>query len=433
MALKSPIVTIVTPKSSPRLDYIVDHIFQKFLNVQYQITSSIPTDGSIVIHYGNTVKDQNVLSIPSHEWLFQTGRVQFQVDVLGEEGLHKSMIVLDSDKKTFNFDLFAWLFYLLSRYEEYQSKDLDSHDRFKSVNSLAYQYGFLELPIVDLWILRLTKKINQKHGVDLWPQKTGRIIPSFDIDMPYAYHKKGVRAYLGIFRDLLTWNIGGFQDRLRYFTSRKDPFDTYQELEKLQNGFSQVGVFLLQNNNPPYDLNHLSGSVEWQNIIKKISPWATVGIHPSYESHSSITTLESEKKALEVHAGQISHSRQHFLKFKLPTTYQNLIAIGIKNDHSMLYPDRIGFRASTSVPFLWYDLEREKSTDLLIHPYAIMDVTLRYYMKLSPQAAIQKIDELKKNLKLVNGDFGFLWHNSSMSRAYGWKKWVPVLLHLLKE
>ncbi|MFT4568242.1 MAG: hypothetical protein ACI9FN_003211 [Saprospiraceae bacterium] len=433
MSRKNPIVTIVTSKSSPRLEYIVHHIFLQFLNIQYSIASSIPADDSIVILYGNANNDQSVLSIPSHELLFQTGSDQFLFNISEKENLQKAMAVPDSEGFTFDFDIFAWLFYLLSRYEEYQSKDLDSHSRYKSSNSLASQYSFLEIPLVDLWILKLTKEIRKKNNVDLWPKKSSRIIPSLDIDMPYAYHRKGLRASVGIFRDILSGNIGGIQDRWRYFTSGKDPFDTYAKLESLLKNYSQVCVFLLHNNNPPHDLNHIPGTIEWQSIIKRIHTWATIGIHPSYESNSRISKLESEKKALEIHVGEIEHSRQHFLKFSLPATYRNLIAIGIKNDHSMLYPDRIGFRASTSVPFLWYDLEREESTPLLIHPYAIMDVTMRYYMKLSPKEAIQKINSLKNDLATVNGNLGFLWHNSSMSRAYGWKKWMPVLLHLLKK
>ena len=342
------------------------------------------------------------------------------------------MIVLNSEEMTFDFDLFAWLFYLLSRYEEYESKDLDDHGRYKSSNSITTKYEFLETPLADYWIQKLSEKIESKFGINFWPQQEGKAIPSIDIDMPYAYNQKGARAYIGIFRDLLLGNIGGIQDRLKYFTTGKDPFDTYTELENLLKNESQTFVFLLQNYNLPYDLNHIVDKSEWKDIVTALSNWSSLGIHPSYESHESISKLELEKESLESQIGKVTQSRQHFLKFTLPYTYRNLITIGIKNDHSMMYPDRVGFRASTSRPFLWYDLEEEEATNLLVHPYAVMDVTLRYYMKLSPNEAILKINELQKTLENINGDLGFLWHNSSMSRAYGWKKWVPVLNHLLK-
>ena len=42
----------------------------------------------------------------------------------------------------------------------------------------------------------------------------------------------------------------------------------------------------------------------------------------------------------------------------------------------MGYPDTIGFRASTCTPFLFYDLDFEVQTPLMIHPYQLMDFSL---------------------------------------------------------
>jgi len=428
-----PTVTIVTPKSSPRLQYIVHHIFHYFLDgVPYQLITNPSKENGITINYGNDSKDPNAINLPAHEFLFRSDTTPLSLNIDKVNGLHKSMDVVGSDEMTFGFDLFAWLFFLISRYEEYNSQEVDEHGRYKSINSVAYLNGFLEKPLVDLWIQQLTNKIKQKYNVDLWPEGKGRIRPSIDIDMPFAYYKKGFRSYAGIFRDLLSGNTGGVLDRMVYYSKGKDPFDTYSILQDLLKDFEDVPVFLLQNYNPPHDLNHIVEDQEWKIIIGKLAKWARLGIHPSYRSHDSLSQLKNEKSKLEEEVGEVIHSRQHFLKFS-SDTYHNLIEAGITHDHSMLYPDQVGFRASSSRPFLWYNLKNEQSTKLLIHPYAIMDVTLRYYLKLNPNEAIQKIDDLKIGLQKVNGDLGFLWHNSSMSRAYGWKKWLPVLHHLLKS
>ena len=55
-------------------------------------------------------------------------------------------------------------------------------------------------------------------------------------------------------------------------------------------------------------------------------------------------------------------SRQHFLKINLPKTYQTLSELDIKEDYSMGYADHLGFRASVSSPFYFYNLDIEKQT-----------------------------------------------------------------------
>jgi hypothetical protein len=81
----------------------------------------------------------------------------------------------------------------------------------------------------------------------------------------------------------------------------------------------------------------------------------------------------------------------------------------------MMYPDQLGFRASTSHPFYWYDLKNERTTSLLIHSPCIMDVTLKDYCKLSPDEAKETIENLRSTISQVNGRFEFIWHNSSFS------------------
>ena len=48
----------------------------------------------------------------------------------------------------------------------------------------------------------------------------------------------------------------------------------------------------------------------------------------------------------------------------------------------MGYADVVGYRASIAAPFAWFDLEKNEETALTIYPFAVMDVTLKNYMKL---------------------------------------------------
>jgi hypothetical protein len=92
----------------------------------------------------------------------------------------------------------------------------------------------------------------------------------------------------------------------------------------------------------------------------------------------------------------------------------------------MGFSDDVGFRAGTSQSFFWFDLSKNESTQLKIFPFAAMDVTLKNYLKLSPEAAIETLENLKNEVQKVNGTFTTLWHNSSLSESDDWKNWRNV-------
>ena len=116
-----------------------------------------------------------------------------------------------------------------------------------------------------------------------------------------------------------------------------------------------------------------------------------------------------------------------------PDTYRNLIAQGIEEDYTMVYPEKFGFRAGICSPYSWYDLLEEKKQKLTIVPTCVMDTTLNTYMKLSPQQANAEIKSLMAHVKKIKGTFVSLWHNESLSEWEHWKGWTEVYEELLKE
>lgn len=428
MSPEHPRVTVVCQDMSPRITYIINHIFDEFLGVSYAISSQPLVHADIVIYYGVVPCTEGV-SIPQHPFMLEATITQGTLDIVKRHGLPCSFMV--STAGVLDFDLFAWLFYLLSRYEEYQDYVPDRHGRYASTNSISVKHDFIEMAVVDRWILHFCEIIYRYSGVDLTPKRSMTVIPSIDIDMPYAYRYKGARKYIGVMRDLLSGNTGGVQDRIQSWFSGYDPFETFEELEGALSAFERPLFFLLHNYQPPYDLNHIAYSPSWEVLIKDLARWTSIGLHPSYASHEAQETLAHEYQQLSGHIGFIAHSRQHFIRSVMPDTYRDLIALGIEHDHSMIYPDRMGFRAGTTRPFRWYDLRAECTTELWIHSYACMDVAMRYYHQLQPHEAIVRCKKILNEVAEVKGDFGFIWHNSSLSRAYGWYAWRKVFHYLV--
>ena len=124
----------------------------------------------------------------------------------------------------------------------------------------------------------------------------------------------------------------------------------------------------------------------------------------------------------------ITKSRQHYIKLHLPQTYRNLLTIGITDDYSMGFADSIGFRAGTSFDFYWYDLLNEEQTNLKIHPFCVMDVTLKDYMKLRWEHGNFVLKRLEEDVQKVDGTMTLIAHNESLSGYAEWAKWNEVLL-----
>jgi hypothetical protein len=97
----------------------------------------------------------------------------------------------------------------------------------------------------------------------------------------------------------------------------------------------------------------------------------------------------------------------------------------------MGYASLPGFRAGTCTPFYFYDIDKESVTSLKVFPLTIMDGTLKDYMHLNPQQAIQIITELMEKVRAVNGTFISLWHNDSFSDGGRWQGWLKVYKDML--
>ncbi len=157
-----------------------------------------------------------------------------------------------------------------------------------------------------------------------------------------------------------------------------------------------------------------------------------MGVHPSYHASSIKKMLQNEKDVLSKISNQpIENNRFHFLKFKLPNSYNYLIETNILYDYSMAYANKIGFRASSCKGFNFYNLAENKATLLNVFSPCVMDVTLKNFEKFSPNEATETINKMMQAVKNVNGTFISIWHNSNLSNSAEWKDWKAVWLKMI--
>jgi hypothetical protein len=129
----------------------------------------------------------------------------------------------------------------------------------------------------------------------------------------------------------------------------------------------------------------------------------------------------------------ITQSRQHYIKFTLPETYETLISQGIGDDYSMGYASANGFRAGTSNAFLWYNLKKENVSPLRVHPFAFMEATNKFYLKQNPEAAWPEWERLWHAVKKVDGTFICIWHNYILGTDNDSKGWRELYLKGLEQ
>jgi hypothetical protein len=430
-------ILIYSHKITKRLNYIFRQIFTNVLGVKIEITAVADEfdswDGAKICY------DKKPRSC---EIFFQAADLLFETGIAGQE-LHfiefrgnVAFYPVYDKKSAFPFDPFAASFFLLTRYEEYLPYLKDKYNRFEATESIAYQKGFLHLPLVNIWAEEIKKNILKKYPTVKFRTRRFRFIPTIDIDSAFAYKHKGtVRTIGALLKAFAKFDFHEISERLRVFMNlRKDPFDTYDFQLLVQKKYNLFPIyFILFADYGEYDKNVAVNNKSFQRLIKSLADYAEVGIHPSFDSSTNSDRLKLETERLSrVLNREITKSRQHFLLLNFPSTYRNLINIDITDDYTMGYASRPGFRASICDSFHFYDLDLETETKLRIHPFQIMEGTLKDYMKLSNEKSLRLILELIDQVKAVNGTFISLWHNESLSNLDRWEGWHELYEEMIK-
>lgn len=425
--LNNSIIGFYMPPQTPRLRYIVDFIFNKILGLDLLLISDeidwlqspIPK-----IWYGrlDIAPKTTALILAQHH------------PILTEKGWQSHI------QPNFGIDGLARAFFEISRYEEYNTQNRDIHGRFTGIQSNAFKNGYLQRPIVHEIAEDLKQKLRHRYGNIVFRTTNYTFLPTYDIDMAWRYAHKGfIRSVLASLRDGLHGDFTTLRQRIKVYQGRVgDPDFVFDYLEKLHRYYGLEPIlFWLLGNYAQYDKNIHFKNTHFKNLILNIAKQYPVGIHPSYRSNENLNILKMEVARLQNMLSPTSlspiKSRQHFLKLTFPTTYRHLIAAGITDDYSMGYADQIGFRAGVAIPFNWYDVERDEVTNLKIHPFQVMDVTLQQYLKLSPTEATTAVKPLIEITKSIGGTFTTLWHNTSLSEMNEWKGWRVVYESIMDD
>ena len=211
----------------------------------------------------------------------------------------------------------------------------------------------------------------------------------------------------------------------------KDPYNTFELINSISaETKTTLHYFVLIGDYSKFDKNPDYKNSGFRKLLKGLSEKYSIGLHPSYESFNHPEKIDIEKKRLEdIIEKKVTSARCHFLRVKFSETYRSFINAGITNDYTMIYASQSGFRAGLCTPYKWFDLEKNETTELIIHPSTIMEGTLRDYNKLTVENANSIITDLMNEVKNFGGEFVSIWHNDSFVEKQ--KDWIELYKNML--
>ncbi|HPI54237.1 MAG TPA: hypothetical protein PLU10_06055 [Chitinophagaceae bacterium] len=422
-----PVITIYCHEVSARLRYITSWMAEQFFGTSCELITAIDSNRhySALINYSTVTIEQAHVQIKPNGLLNETSIREIDMDMHEWNGMP---IFFRDEYEDWPFDIFSAAFYLLSRYEEYLPYTPDLYQRFPEKQSLAFRVQFLNRPLIDEWMMAFRNMLESKTSCR-WTAPEFRFLPTYDIDMAYSLKAKGLqRQWGGSLKNLIQGDFKTLYQRWQVnFMGQKDPFDCFDELDQWHEQYSLAPIyFLLLGKNGPLDKNCLPNHPLMKQLIERLQTNYAIGIHPSYGSHENEVQRQHEMRLLKTH-----RSRQHYIRFRFPETYRQLIASGIKEDYSMGYGSINGFRASTAQPFSWFDVAKNQQEALTIFPFCFMECNSRFEQHQSVTETEKELQHYLQVSQKVGGHLITIWHNFSLGSDDTWAGWRSLYLRFL--
>ncbi len=314
-------LVIYSKEKSPRLSYVLNHLFSSRLGLSFQHVSDInelQNNPHQIINYSD-LKIENSIQIVPEDLLFQS-KIEFW-NMNYDENEKETLLELSKDQ-VMSFDLFAAIFFHLSRFEEYLFIEKDQHQRFDFQNSSLFKSECLNHPVVDIWIKAFKNILIQDFNIPIesFKKEQFEICPTIDIDMIYAYKGRSfLRGSLAFLRNLLFLQFNSIKNRIMCVVfNQKDPFDNFDyQIETLQKHELKAHYFFQVGPYGTYDKNINNKHPAYKTIIEfLLKNGHRVGLHPSYQSNSDVEKIKTEHQTLNsIIFKKTSTSIKHYLRF----------------------------------------------------------------------------------------------------------------------
>ena len=407
---------VYTQKITPRITYTFKHVCTRILGIKVGFTSVIEefiAHSGAKLSYGKQPMG-NELFIQSHGLLSQQGFESF--DVLVKPWGETKCFFSVGEKSAVPFDIFSAAFYLLSRYEEYLPHVKDALGRYPVSESIGHKEDFLTQPVVDLWAYNFKYILSESFPQLDFPKQKMSVHNVLETRVPFVYKHRGVfRSMIGYMRDFGKFRIRNMFRRSKVLlTLRKDPYNTFEWIiDVVKKSSTKLSVFFMLGEAVSFEDNVNTQRNKFKLLVKYVSDYREIGLVFSYPARTHYEQLKKEKGRMEeiTNRGLLSTMNAQY-SVNLPHIYRNLVELEIERDFTMVYENTLGFRAGTCTPFLFYDLDYEIKTPLIIHPMA--GTTAAFDAQKASEIEAE-IENLLSAVQQVHGMFSLAFSNTDFA------------------
>jgi peptidoglycan/xylan/chitin deacetylase (PgdA/CDA1 family) len=283
--------------------------------------------------------------------------------------------------------------------EEYENRFRDKHDRFSfymSKNRDVYS------PNASRYLTEHGFSIEYPNGAPF------AVCLTHDADIVYASINYRARAYLKHLKQF------GYSNTIRSMSEIR-PLYTFSQIMDLEEQYGAKSTFfLMAETRDEQDFAYNIEDIETE--IGEITDrgWE-IGLHGGYTSYLRTDEMKAKKDKLEkVAHREILGYRNHFLRFRVPDSWEFLSIAGLKYDTTFGYADCVGFRNGMCHPFKPVNLNTGIEIPIIEIPLVIMDNTLLGYMRMNRENAWEIIKSLINSVERYRGVITILWHNICM-------------------
>lgn len=376
-----------------------DEIYSKPLEY---ILSLLSQNKSIPLTFTNVRSDSQLVfdhsdssSVPVNRWFFEN-LLKNKIYPYQNYFTNDHYILFPDIKE---IDYLSTAFYMINAFQEYrdETENFDRYGRYRFDRTYQNQYNCIDQNIVQKCFDEFCKTIPVLSTFSV-PDKKTRIFISHDIDTVWgSFLQDGLWALKRGRIDILLRLI------MNEILSKQD----WKNMDKIVKLLSELDLkstfFWLATQKVSSDnVKNADYSIKKFRNIMNVTK--SNGLHKS----SAAFSFREELNALPF---ETTLSRYHFIKFKLPSAWEELENSPIRFDASLGYAERFGFRNSYGLPFRPFNMATRKPFSFIEVPLNIMDGTLHRYMKIPREkTASTIIDFIEKNK--VNCILTILWHNT---------------------
>ena len=318
-------------------------------------------------------------------------------------------------------DLIASAFYWLagSDYEAHRARD--RHGRVVSAGTLLARRGLLEEPPVDRLRGRLAARL-EAAGHRLHPRRwSGRewaFCPTIDVDYLRKW-RPGIWWREAVEYGILGRGPGRKPARLAAGLQETlvgpDPYRS--ALERIRMEMEARGgrgtFFIKAGATSPHDVPYRPEDWGLRRSLAAITAGGHgLGLHPSYHAFDHPDRMREECGRLARAARQAPDAvRMHYLRWDGAATLRAVGEAGLALDSTLGFPDAVGFRNGTCLPFEVWDHARGEASGIWEMPLALMESAVFNRQQLSVEEAVEQTSRLAARVRREGGVLVALWHN----------------------